>query len=133
MKRAAGVLVNISSFPGEFGIGGFSKDGEYLVSMISKMGFSWLQVLPITAIGEGNSPYSGVSSFAGNSLYINPHRLLAAGLLTADEVRAARYSGSHFLADYDFARANTRQLLKTASGRITEEIREEMSAFLAEN
>ena len=62
MLRSSGVLLNISSLPGEYGIGGFSIDAKNFAEYISSMGFHWWQILPLTTIGEGNSPYCGLSA-----------------------------------------------------------------------
>lgn len=75
MNRKAGILLNVSSFPGKFGIGGFSSEAEKTLEEFASMGIKLWQTLPVTALGAGNSPYSGVSSFAGNYLYIDPERL----------------------------------------------------------
>ena len=79
-KRSAGVLMPVSSLPSAYGIGCFSRDAETFADMAKDMGFSWWQVLPITILGAGNSPYSGYSTHAGNFLYINPMLLKEEGL-----------------------------------------------------
>ena len=65
MKRTAGFLLNVSSFPGKYGIGCFSRDAENFLDEFAGMGFKLWQTLPITALGGGPSPYSGISSYAG--------------------------------------------------------------------
>ncbi|MDR2634802.1 MAG: 4-alpha-glucanotransferase [Clostridiales bacterium] len=133
MKRAAGVLVNVSSFPGEFGVGGFSKEGAAVITVLEECGFKWWQVLPITTIGAGNSPYSGVSAFAGNYLYINPYTLLSDGLITNDELSRARYGGQPYQADYEFAKRAIRGVLDAAYSRARDGLKDEIAAFADEN
>ena len=110
MKRSAGVLLNISSLPGEYGIGGFATDALDFIEYITSMGFHWWQVLPLTTIGKGNSPYSGVSAFAGNYLYLDPYSF-EKGLLTEDEIVSNKYTGSFYLTDYEYAK-NVKLFLK---------------------
>lgn len=131
MKRRAGVLLNISSLPGQYGIGGFSEDAEKFLDDMASMGFKVWQTLPITAVGAGNSPYSGVSSFAGNFMYIDPERM--EGLLTRDEINSARYNGDIYLTNYDFARNTKREILEKAYARIEEDTVNKIKTFAKEH
>lgn len=133
MRRSSGVLLNVSSLPGEFGIGGFSKNAEAIVREMANFGFSWWQILPITTIGAGNSPYSGASSFAGNYLYVNPYSLHAKGLITDDELRDAKYRGEPYQADYEFAKWNMSNLLNKAFTRINDDVKSAVAQFVEEN
>lgn len=128
-ERSSGVLCNISSLPSKFGIGCFSRDAEFFASQIKDMGFRWWQVLPITAIGYGNSPYSGISSFAGNFLYINPFELMDLGLVTEDEANSTKYHGDMFLVNYEFAKEKRKWLLNLAFERITPDIQTQIDNF----
>lgn len=132
-ERSSGVLLNVSSLPGEFGIGCFSKDVDAFCDIIADMGFHWWQVLPITAIGKGNSPYSGLSTYAGNRLYICPVELEKEGLLTCDEVESFKYKGEPYSTDYDFAFLNSGKYLKLAFSRINDEIKCRIAQFREEN
>ena len=131
MKRKAGVLLNVSSLPGPYGIGSFSGDAEKFLDELAGMGFKVWQTLPITSLGAGNSPYSGVSSFAGNYLYIDPERLF--GLIDGGELWEYRYHGDIYLTDYEFAKYSKRKALETAYSRITDEIRKEIEVFVEKN
>ncbi|MDD4315845.1 MAG: 4-alpha-glucanotransferase, partial [Clostridia bacterium] len=131
MERSSGVLLNISSLPGDHGIGSFSVDALNFAEYIASMGFHWWQILPITTIGQGNSPYSGISAFAGNFLYIDPNSL--DGLLTEDEKTSAKYHGSIYLTDYEFAYSTKRHLLKKAFERIDDVTKRKIAEFSAAN
>ena len=72
MKRSAGVLLNISSLPGEYGIGGFATDALDFIEYITSMGFHWWQVLPLTTISKGTLLIRGIC-FRGNYLYLDPY------------------------------------------------------------
>ena len=128
-RRSAGVLMPVSALPSPYGIGCFSRDAEVFAEMAKDMGFSWWQVLPITILGAGNSPYSGYSTHAGNFLFINPALLAMEGLLTAEEVEASKYRGQPYKVDYAFARENITRVLHIAFERITPEIAEKIAEF----
>lgn len=132
MIRSSGVFLNISSLPGEYGIGGFSVDAKNFAEYISTMGFHWWQILPLTTIGKGNSPYSGISAFAGNYLYIDPYNI-EKGLLTDEEIVAAKYSGSIYLTDYDYVRKCKKELLTKAFSRISDTIKNNIDCFRKQN
>lgn len=128
-KRSAGVLMPVSALPSPYGIGCFSRDAEMFAEMAADMGFSWWQILPITILGAGNSPYSGYSTHAGNYLFINPALLCMEGLITADEAEEAKYRGQPYKVDYDFARENMTRVLRLAFGRINDEVAERIAEF----
>ena len=130
--RGAGVLLPVSALPSQYGIGCFSRDAENFAEMAADMGFSWWQVLPITILGAGNSPYSGYSTHAGNFLYINPALLRDEGLITPEETEASKYKGQPYNVDYAFARENITRLLHIAFERITPEIAENIKKFAEE-
>jgi len=132
MKRSAGVLLNISSLPGQYGIGGFSCNAERFADFIASLGFKVWQTLPITTAGAGNSPYSGVSAFAGNYLYIDLERL-PEGLLTADELNSSKYYGQYFLTEYEYAREMKARMLNLAFTRIDGALKKKIDAFALEN
>ena len=129
IERSSGVLCNISSLPSKFGIGNFSRDAESFATTIYDMGFRWWQMLPLTAIGAGNSPYSGLSTYAGNYLYINPYELMDLGLLTRDEANNAKYNGSPYRVDYNFAKWNVKNFLQIAFNRLDDEFKKKIEAF----
>lgn len=131
-NRSAGLLMSVSSFPSPFGIGCFTADVDMFVDMAVDMGFHWWQLLPITTIGLGNSPYSGISTYAGNYLYVSPIELFKKGLITVDELENAKYKGEPYLVDYEFAKDNMTRVLNLAYERITPEYRKGMNAFYEE-
>ncbi|MCQ2409802.1 MAG: 4-alpha-glucanotransferase [Clostridia bacterium] len=131
--RSSGVLLNVSSLPGEYGIGMFSPDVVQFIDLINDMGFHWWQILPVTMIGWGNSPYSGLSTFAGNRLYICPQELMKKGLIYPEELNLFKYYGEPYSADYDFAKANSEKYLRLAFSRLTENLKEEIKEFENKN
>lgn len=123
--------MNVSSFPSPYGIGSFSTDLEKVLDEFAVMGIKLWQTLPITALGSGNSPYSGLSSFAGNYLYIDPARL--DGLLTKEEIASSFYNGEIYLTDYGFATAKKREILEKAYKNIGEKEKRGMEKCLSDN
>ena len=79
--RRAGILLHPTSLPGPFGVGDIGPGAEAFLDWAVAAGISLWQVLPLTAPGEGNSPYTALSAFAGNPLLISPERLVEDGLV----------------------------------------------------
>jgi 4-alpha-glucanotransferase len=85
-KRACGVLLHPTSLPGSGGIGSLGADARRFVDIISSMGMSYWQVLPLTPPACGNSPYSAFSAFAGNPLLIDLEQITDEGDLSPKHV-----------------------------------------------
>ena len=128
-NRTAGVLCNISSLPGPYGVGCFGEEARAFIDLLHEMNFRWWQVLPFNPLDSMNSPYTSPSAFAGNLLYIDPRDLLRRGLVTPEEEAANRWDGSPYTAAYDFAKERRRSLLKTAFSRVNNALRAEVRAF----
>ncbi len=90
MRRSAGVLMHISSLPGDYGIGSFGKEAKEFAKTIADAGFSYWQVLPFCPTDEFYSPYKSVSCFSGNPFFIDLPTLAKEGLITAEELATAR-------------------------------------------
>lgn len=129
MKRSSGVLLAVSSLPSEFGIGGFSYDADNFVASILDMGFHWWQILPLCPIGYGDSPYSGISSYAGSYLYIDPIRLAEEGFIGYDIVDMVKYSGDPYVTNYAHARWAKRTVLEHAFCNLSPEWEDKIRAF----
>ena len=78
-RRKSGILMHISSLPSKYPIGDFGPAARRFVDFLQKAGQKIWQVLPLTATdpGRGNSPYSSISAFAINPLFISPEILAA--------------------------------------------------------
>ncbi len=88
-KRGSGVLLHITSLPSLFGIGDLGPQAYRFTDFLAESKQKYWQVLPLnlTSTSYGNSPYSSVSAFAGNSLLISPEFMVRDGLLTESEVQ----------------------------------------------
>ncbi|MGM9922812.1 MAG: 4-alpha-glucanotransferase [Bacillus sp. (in: firmicutes)] len=132
-QRTAGALLPIFSLPGPYGIGVLGKEARRFADLLAAAGLHCWQVLPTVQAGAGNSPYSGVSAFAGDPLYIDPETLYEKGLLTKEELEDARYPHSSYSVDYEWLLENKPLLLKKAYKRITPSIQAEIERFMEEN
>ncbi|MEG1819667.1 MAG: 4-alpha-glucanotransferase [Oscillospiraceae bacterium] len=131
--RSSGVLFNISSLPGPFGVGVFGKEALDFIDMISDMGFKYWQVLPIGPIDEANSPYKSSSAFAGSLLYIDPRSLKSMGLVSQDEVDNCLCHSDERKANYTFAAEKRLALLRIAYSRIDQQMRSSIDNFATQN
>ena len=85
-RRAAGVLLHITSLPGPHGIGDLGEGAHHFVQWLASAGQSIWQVLPTTPVGPGDSPYQSVSAFAGSPLMVALEPLVAKGWLAPPEL-----------------------------------------------
>jgi 4-alpha-glucanotransferase len=88
LPRASGVLLHPTSLPGPHGSGDCGPAAYHFVDWLVSAGQSLWQILPLTGIGAGNSPYASNSAFAGNPLLIDLQELQQRGWLTAAEIEA---------------------------------------------
>lgn len=132
-QRTAGALLPIFSLPGPYGIGVLGKEALKFADLLHASGLHCWQVLPMIQAGAGNSPYSGVSAFAGDPLYIDPEALYEAGLLTEEELKDAQYKNLPFSVDYDWLLKHKMPLLKKAYKKICTFIKHEVNKFTVEN
>ena len=120
MKRACGVLLPVSSLPGDYGIGTFSKNAYEFVDFLEKSGQSYWQILPLAPTGYGDSPYQSSSAFAGNANYISLEYLLDNCLLEKDDLKDI-YWGEEGKIDYGIIWENREKLLHKAFLNFLEE------------
>lgn len=114
-SRAAGVLLHITSLPGSHYCGDLGPEAHAFIDFLAAAGQTYWQMLPVNPIGDGNSPYSTISSFAGEALLISPELLLEAGLLKRAELTAAGGNGRR--VPFAKARRHREKLLRLAADR----------------
>ncbi len=83
--RNSGLLLHISSLPGDEGIGTMGKEAFHFVDFLQETGQTLWQILPIGPTGFGNSPYMCYSAFAGNPLLIDLKLLVDDNFLTEND------------------------------------------------
>jgi 4-alpha-glucanotransferase len=85
-QRSSGILVHPTSLPGPFGSGDLGPAAYHFIDWLVVAGQKLWQMLPLGPVGYGNSPYMGLSAFAGNPLLIDLQDLVSKGWLKQDEV-----------------------------------------------
>lgn len=111
--RSSGILLHPVSLPGEYGIGDLGDEATRFIEFLSSAGQKLWQVLPLGPTGYGDSPYQGLSVFAGNPLLISPQRLVEMGLLSLDELKTEPTLPSDRV-DYEGVKAFKAKVLKKA-------------------
>ena len=89
--RKSGILLAVSSLPGEYGIGTFSRQAYNFVDFLDKAGQSLWQILPLGPTGFGDSPYQSFSAFAGNPYYIDLEEFIEKGWLSVKDCKKYDY------------------------------------------
>ncbi len=79
-------MLHPTCLPSRFGIGDLGPSAAAYVRWLAGAGVHWWQVLPLHPPGPGNSPYSALSTFAGNELLVSPELLMDDGLLSDDDL-----------------------------------------------
>jgi len=87
-KRGSGILLHITSLPSPYGVGDLGPEAYRFADFLAQAKQSYWQVLPLnpTNPAYGNSPYSSISAFAGNTLLISPDLLIEEGLLSREDL-----------------------------------------------
>lgn len=88
--RKAGLLLAVSSLPGEDGCGHFGPAAYEFIDFLAAAGQSLWQILPLNPLGKGFSPYDSPGGFGLDPVYLSPEIWREEGLLTAAEIAAAR-------------------------------------------
>lgn len=91
-RRKAGVLLHISSLPGEGENGEFGQEAYNFINFLHGSGISVWQTLPLGMPHHDGSPYQGLSAHAGNPEYINIKWLEDKGWLQRAEQYDACYT-----------------------------------------
>lgn len=99
-KRAAGILMPVSSLPSNYGIGCFSKSAYEFVDWLKDAGQTYWQILPLGPTSYGDSPYQSFSTFAGNPYFIDLDTLAEKGWLTKEACEASDYGDNESYIDY---------------------------------
>lgn len=116
--RRSGVLMPISSLPGAYGIGTFSKEAYDFVDFLKASGQKLWQILPLGPTGYGDSPYQAFSTFAGNPYFIDLEKLIEEGLLTKEECDALDWGGNPEYVDYSNLYTSKFKVLRLAFSRV---------------
>jgi len=114
-KRGSGILLHITSLPSAYGVGDLGPGAYGFADFLAENRQSYWQILPLSPTTEayGNSPYSSVSTFAGNTLLLSPDFLVRDGLVPKKEIES-KPSFPDGRCDYSGAIAYKERLLARA-------------------
>ena len=112
--RESGVLMHITSLPGNWGVGCMGCEAFRFVDFLKASGQRCWQILPLTPTGYGDSPYQSSSTFAGNYYLIDLDALVEKGLLERRELEAINWGQNPDRVDYGCLYANKLAVLKIA-------------------
>lgn len=112
--RGAGILLSISSLPGEYGIGCFSKEAYNFIDELEAAGQKYWQLLPLGPTSYGDSPYQSFSTFAGNPYFIDPNTLIEKNWISKETCDSFDFGEETTSVDYEKVYQNRFQLLKIA-------------------
>jgi malto-oligosyltrehalose synthase/4-alpha-glucanotransferase len=137
-ERSAGILMHISSLASPFGIGDMGQASFAFADFLDRSSQRVWQLLPLnpTEAAQGNSPYSALSSRAGNPTLISPELLQKEGLL-ADINLEDYHLANDGKVDFNKTENVKRELLEMAYGTFSAKPelfpQEEYTAFCEDN
>lgn len=133
MNRAAGILLSVTSLPGRYGIGCFSKSAYDFVDWLKEAGQTYWQILPLGPTSYGDSPYQSFSTFAGNPYFISLEELVEEGVLTEKECKKADFGQKADDIDYEKIYKGRYPLLRKAYERSRISENPDYQRFVEEN
>ena len=131
MKKA-GILLHISSLPGDYGIGTMGRSAYAFIDFLVASGQKYWQILPLGPTVAGNSPYLTSSIYAGNPLLIDFDALFDDGLIGKNDYEFLNKTKDRSKVDYELLNENKLRILKLAyknKSKVTKEYNE----FLEKN
>ena len=134
-KRSSGVLMHITSLPGQFGIGTFGKSAYDFVDFLEETKQTYWQILPLTTTSYGDSPYQSFSAVAGNLNLIDFSLLTEAGLLEESDYSNVNFGDNPEKIDYALLFEARRPILEKAVANTSKnsEVLAEIEKFEEEN
>ena len=134
-KRSSGVLMHITSLPGEFGIGTFGKSAYDFVDFLEETKQTYWQILPLTTTSYGDSPYQSFSAVAGNLNLIDFSLLKEDGLLEESDYSEVNFGENPEKVDYALLFEARRPILEKAVANTSKnnDVLAEIEKFEAEN
>lgn len=112
--RSSGILMHISSLPGEYGIGDFGKGAYEFVDFLYAANQKNWQVLPLGITGFGDSPYQSFSAFAGNPYFIDLDEFIEKGYLKKEKIVNYKLDNDPKKVDYGLLFKNKMELIRIA-------------------
>lgn len=132
MKRSSGVIMHISSLPGEYGIGTFGEEAYKFGDFLKEAGQKYWQLLPLGPTSFGDSPYQSFSAFAGNPYFIDFDLLREDGLLEKKDYESVDFGSNEEDIDYGIIFKNKMKVLRKAYENSKSKNIEELELFIEE-
>ena len=133
-KRTSGVLMHITSLPGDFGIGTLGKEAYNFVDFLERTEQTYWQLLPLTTTSYGDSPYQSFSAVAGNTNLIDFHILRDEGLLSLEDYNFVNFGTNEEDIDYSLLFEVRRPILENAvSNFLKQNNKEKLEKFKQEH
>ena len=129
--RESGILMHITSLPGNYGIGTLGQEAYGFVDFLNASGQRLWQLLPLTPTGYGDSPYQSCSAFAGNHYLIDLDLLVKEGLLQQQELEGIEWYSQADRVDFGLQYHNRLKVLRLAYNRFEDSAA--FRTFCAEN
>ena len=129
--RESGILMHITSLPGDYGVGTMGKDAFRFVDFLKEAGQSCWQILPLNPTGYGDSPYQSCSAYAGNPYLIDLNKLIETGLLEKSDLEGIFWGDDLEKVDFGAQYHNRTAVLRKAYSRF--QGGEAFDAFCLEN
>lgn len=132
-ERQSGVLLHISSLPGEYGIGTLGQAAYDFVDFLVRTKQRYWQILPLGTTSYGDSPYQSFSAFAGNTHFIDFDLLIGQGLLMQEDMVDLEVGENPTEVDYALLFETRRPILEKAVTRFLVSPPKAYHDFLVEN
>jgi 4-alpha-glucanotransferase len=129
LERASGILAHPTCFPGPHGVGDMGQGAYEFVDWLALGGQRYWQLMPLSPVGYGDSPYATLSAFAGNPLLISIDALTFLGLEHGGDTRGFNEYEVDFNAAGTYKYAALRRAFEFFKERGSAVLREQLDAF----
>ncbi len=132
-KRASGILMHISSLPGNTGIGTMGRNAYAFVDFLKDSCQTYWQILPIGPTSYGDSPYQSFSTFAGNPYFIDFELLEKDNFLTKKDYCNIKWSDSDTQVDYGRLYIERHKVFNIVYNNFVKKLPKDFGDFCQEN
>lgn len=131
--RSSGILLHISSLPGEYGIGDFGRGAYDFIDFLEKAGQKNWQILPLGITSFGDSPYQSFSAFAGNPYFIDLNEFIGYNYISRKDLKEISFGEDSKEVNYSLLYKEKMKILRKAYENAKENIFMELEGFYKEN
>lgn len=131
--RKNGVLLHISSLPGDTGIGTLGENAYKFVDHLAEAKQTYWQILPVCPTSYGDSPYQSFSTFAGNPYFIDFDTLSNEGYLAKADYEGINWGDNPNYVDYGLLYTNRQKVFAKLYENFSKKIPEDYNDFCKEN